>query len=434
MNQESNENENIVNLINKTANENPKLKNLNTSFSSSITNNILKNTSRIELKEAGINLKTNLSNEITSEIQNRLSNDFSYLPTTSNSSLYHSKNLVKKLKNNNIQDDLLNEGYEDNDLSSKMYYYRHLPEELDLKIGNKCNDNNNISYNSIVINSNNDKAESEAVSSSNSIKKNINKIISSSELNNTITSNINNNNNYGDSSPSDDEDSIDSSLLSYDESDKHYKNSNKRFKNNVSHESYEKFDLEKRNTPNYFNRNERVTHKYLPLHLKNNSKYKKKLMAYFRKDISMKSKNESCSHFNFLKNSRKSNGNLRNLKNSNFNYKRYTSCTNKINEVERGLNHFSVEDYDSQVMIKFNLYQDEDIGFDLQWQSQMKITEMDDDVMTDDDQLDAAARHIKKEVRESCYIVDDSLKKIRNLVRFKHLNPKIVFKENSIEG
>lgn len=147
---------------------------------------------------------------------------------------------------------------------------------------------------------------------------------------------------------------------------------------------------------------------------------------YLRKEVTVKSKNESCRQNNLLKESRISRGNLRNLDNKylfegengkeKINVK---SCFNKFKKTGRDTEY---EDYMTGQKIKFYLYDDEEIGFNYDWQKQLKVTEMDDDIVTDEDQLEAAIRHIRKEVREASYILKANSNKVRNLVRFKHLD------------
>ena len=50
--------------------------------------------------------------------------------------------------------------------------------------------------------------------------------------------------------------------------------------------------------------------------------------------------------------------------------------------------------------IEFNVYTDRDCGFSREWQKKLKKAEMDDDIKTDDEQLDLAKRHIFKELNE----------------------------------
>ena len=48
--------------------------------------------------------------------------------------------------------------------------------------------------------------------------------------------------------------------------------------------------------------------------------------------------------------------------------------------------------------IEFNFYEDKQIGFTIEWQKKLKITEMDDDIKTDEEQLDLAINHIVQDI------------------------------------
>jgi hypothetical protein len=161
-------------------------------------------------------------------------------------------------------------------------------------------------------------------------------------------------------------------------------------------------------------------------------------MMYLRKEVIVKSKNESCRQNNLLKESRLAKGNLRNLNLSNRclldkdgKVKEKSNVNSCFNKFRNNVKDTEYEDFMTGKKVKFYLYNDDDIGFDYDWQKQLKVTEMDDDIVTDEDQLDAAVRHIRKEVREACYIVKSNVFKVRNIIRFKHLNitqPMITFK------
>jgi hypothetical protein len=63
----------------------------------------------------------------------------------------------------------------------------------------------------------------------------------------------------------------------------------------------------------------------------------------------------------------------------------------------------------------FRLFNDNDIGFSQRWQQQLKCAEMDDDVDTDEDQLQAAGRHIMKELGEGIRAYEKNKRNVRNL-------------------
>jgi len=225
-----------------------------------------------------------------------------------------------------------------------------------------------------------------------------------------------------------DKESISSSNLSQEESIKDQQDSC-----SYINYSFTKFSLEKRETPNYLCTSDKVTHKYLPLRLKNNSKYKKRLFKYLRRDLTHKSKNESCSYMKMMKDSFRTAGNFRKLRGLNDDEgKKIQSCV--LKKTKSYVKDFEVQDYCTGEAVKFNLYQDNLIGLSEEWQNQLKITEMDDDIVTDDDQLEAATRHIRKEARESVFLVKESLTKIRNLTRYRKMDlsnqPSVLIKKS----
>jgi len=263
-------------------------------------------------------------------------------------------------------------------------------------------------------------------------------------------------------------------LLSYSQSTSSNINSNSNTYSSLSKtkttkykkSSLRKYDLEERKTPFCLISKTKMTHKLLPLRLKNNSKYKKRLFSFFRRNKPQKYKTDSCRHFNYLKNSFLCQGNMKRLKDlkkeedgkeeSNKNsFMHFSPTLTKLGEsVQKefirkkcltSVSKFSTKndsklkehvlfDYITNQPVVFYLHYDDEIGFNEHWQSQLKQTEMDDDIMTDNEQLQAAGRHIRKEVRESGFIVKETVKKIRNTTRWRNLVqeselPKLVFKE-----
>ena len=88
------------------------------------------------------------------------------------------------------------------------------------------------------------------------------------------------------------------------------------------------------------------------------------------------------------------------------------------------IKEYNLLDYNTDNIFNFFLYQEDDIGFNKNWQRNLRVTEMDDDVETDNEQLNAAARHIRKEVKEGVYYFLQGEGKIRNSNRFKYVNKK----------
>lgn len=203
-------------------------------------------------------------------------------------------------------------------------------------------------------------------------------------------------------------------------------------KSQISTESYEsesvnnsffKFKLEKRKSPAHLCSSKRLTHKYLPYQFKNNSKYKRRLISYLRRDVGQTSKTESCRQHVLYKASFKCHGNFGNMI-KNITAPRGTEAKTQVQTSKSFIgkeNQYLLSDPSTNENKLFLLFEEDSVGFTSEWQKQLKITEMDDDVETDEDQLEAAARHIKKEVKEVSYILYDGLSKIRNVTRFKSL-------------
>ena len=182
--------------------------------------------------------------------------------------------------------------------------------------------------------------------------------------------------------------------------------------------SYLKFGLNRRETPKHLCSSKKITHKLLPLKEKNNSKYKKNLILFLKRQHHGISKTASCRQPLFNKVSRSSQGNLMNIiklkVGMDNNIKSYSTA--KINSVmkleltDKGMQQYT-----------FCLYNEKEIGFSIEWQRNLKFTEMDDDIDTDADQLEAACRHCKKEVKESEFIFIENENKIRNTQRFRDI-------------
>ena len=249
-----------------------------------------------------------------------------------------------------------------------------------------------------------------------------------------------------------------------------------------NYNSFKKYNLNLRLSPKHLCSSKKITHRLLPLKFKDNSKYKNQLIKYFKRKNKDILKTDSCKQKDFYKASCISRGNFRsiiskikvnitidnetikskynaNLQNLNskldnnnaYNkinfemnkFDKHNSCSkvecinnldiafkskhNKIKDKE--IKEHLLKDYNSDKLLSFFKYNEHDIGFNKNWQRNLKITEMDDDVETDDDQLTAANKHIRKEVKEGVYFFLQSENKIRNSNRFKN----ICNKNNNIE-
>ena len=197
------------------------------------------------------------------------------------------------------------------------------------------------------------------------------------------------------------------------------------------------FKLEQRNTPEYLCCDEKATHKYLPFRLKDNSKYKKRLISYLRKDLTSKYKNESCKQLTYLKNSFLCKGNFQNFKDvyekSILTRSSLVSIASLKTSISSSLKTKTIT---NKIFIckegkreeKFSLYDDFTIGFDVQWQMQLKISEQDDDVETDDEQISMADRHVKKDNRETINSYKNGQLKCRNLNKYSFVSKRPVIR------
>ena len=70
-----------------------------------------------------------------------------------------------------------------------------------------------------------------------------------------------------------------------------------------------------------------------------------------------------------------------------------------MTKVYQGFGEFI--DQETGKKMAFNFYEDNQIGFTREWQKKLRITEMDDDIMTDEEQLLLARKHIIKEIHEA---------------------------------
>ena len=197
---------------------------------------------------------------------------------------------------------------------------------------------------------------------------------------------------------------------------------NIKFNNNnkiKSPKTYKKFGLSVRvdmpNSPSD------QTHRFLPLKYKNDEKYKTRLFKYLRKPQNPHNKTETCKFVKFNKHSQHFDGNMSKYYDSFGMKMRKVSSEKKVYEA-----HHSFEDNRAYVDHKgqhppqyFKFYSDKDIGFTAKWQKQLKATQMDDDVETDEDQLNAAERHIKREVGEG---IRSFIKNKKNVRNFSFLN------------
>jgi hypothetical protein len=197
---------------------------------------------------------------------------------------------------------------------------------------------------------------------------------------------------------------------------------NKEVFNLKSPNDYKNFKLIKNNEQIITPSNQ--THELLPTYLKNNEKYKTRLMKYLRKPEFSNCKTETRKNFQYRKHSNAFDGNITKYY-SNFGMKRRKiNSEKKMYETEHAFedNRANLQKLSSKEKLSapyFKFYLDKEIGFDSKWQIQLKESEMDDDVETDSEQLQAATRHILREINEGIRGYFKNKKNVRNLVLIK---------------
>ena len=163
------------------------------------------------------------------------------------------------------------------------------------------------------------------------------------------------------------------------------------------------------------------THRFLPLKYKNDEKYKARLFKFLRKPQNPHNRTETCKFQKFRKHSEHFDGNMSKYYDSLGMKMRKVSSEKKVYEAHHLFedNRAYVDDRSKHPPQYFKFYSDKDIGFTAKWQVQLKATEMDDDVETDEDQLNAADRHIKREIGEG---IRSFIKNRKNVRNFTFLN------------
>lgn len=185
--------------------------------------------------------------------------------------------------------------------------------------------------------------------------------------------------------------------------------------------SYKKYDLIERKTPSNLCNSKEITHHLLPLMHKDNSKYKRRLIKYIKRSESNKSNTDSCARLHFLKESFKAKGNFRNLLKKNISQNLYSQPKEKRENRRSTVKDYVLFSCDEKEKDVFFLFNEKEIGISNQWQRNLKFSEMDDDIESDEDQIEAANRHVRKEVKEAVLLVYENKERlIRNSFRFDH--------------
>ncbi len=163
-----------------------------------------------------------------------------------------------------------------------------------------------------------------------------------------------------------------------------------------------------------------VTHAYLPLRLKDDEKYKKKLLNYIRGPKADLLKTDTQKANLKRKFSEAFDGNLSRFHRTHGGKIRKICSEKKLFESHKSFFDNRAFGNLEQTKTKpdspqyFKYYYDKDIGFPAKWQHQLKSAEMDDDVETDEDQLRAADRHTSRELGEGIRYFMKSRSNVRN--------------------
>jgi hypothetical protein len=161
-----------------------------------------------------------------------------------------------------------------------------------------------------------------------------------------------------------------------------------------------------------------VTHDLLPLRYKDDEKYKKRLFDYLRKPEFGGLKTDTLKlSTNQRKFSQAFDGNLTKYYETTGMKRRKVTSEKKLFEAEHAFtDNRAVPSESGQLPPQyFKIYNDKDIGFPTRWQKQLRQSEMDDDVETDEDQLRAADRHIIRELGDGIRYYVKNKKNVRNL-------------------
>ena len=159
----------------------------------------------------------------------------------------------------------------------------------------------------------------------------------------------------------------------------------------------------------------KITHNYLPGCYRDDENYKKRLLAF----LNFPNENKIKTYLKFNMKRKFSDVILQNENKGDLtNY--YDSIGLKMrNNISLSLgkkfSKFFVLKNDKNEDHIFSLYKDEDIGIFKNWQKQLKIAEMDDDYLTDDDQLNSAWRHTIKEMNSAIGSFKVNRRMVRNL-------------------
>ena len=181
---------------------------------------------------------------------------------------------------------------------------------------------------------------------------------------------------------------------------------------------YLKFNLHK-NLESKPSSPSKINHEFLPEKYKNNEKYKINLFKYLRNPSISNNKTLSCKYALYKKQCEKFDGNI--TKN---NLNEYFILKKKIKTFSCMKNYLSKHSfYDNKGNYNFfYFYSDNDIGFSSKWQKPLHIASMDDDVESDDQQIEYATKHCKKELISAIQLFVKNKNFSRNYKLFQNYN------------
>jgi len=171
-------------------------------------------------------------------------------------------------------------------------------------------------------------------------------------------------------------------------------------------------------------------HQFLPYCYKNDEKYKIRLFKFIKDGKFENSRSATGKYFHFLNNELKFNKNIINknyfiTENDYFinKKKKKIFSTKKIFISERIFYNTKIINghtlSDKKNPIKFGIFFDRDIGFEKKWQKDLKETDMDDDVESDDETLKYANDKIYEDIEEGIENYTHNHFRLRNLKYIK---------------
>lgn len=183
-------------------------------------------------------------------------------------------------------------------------------------------------------------------------------------------------------------------------------------------ETYKKFNLFMNKAARYYSKS--PIHSLLPFPLKNDEKYKKKLLSYICYPKFKRNKTDACKFASYQKGEDKYDSlydSFKTMKKA-----RVSSVKSKYSSNNYFYNYKLVKgNTENTSMSWFKFFYDEDIGFDSNWQQQLREAEMDDDVESDEEVLYHSEKKVQRELIEGIEAFVNNKNSCRNYTKY-HLN------------